>query len=203
MNAGNRPVRRARIAVAVVALPLIAAIAVLAFWPRTTTGTEHLHATGRGAAEAQLHQTAGTPPALGGGTALEVPPDSPVGSTPETSLAEAAGAPPAGASREGAAGLGDPRPPVDPAGAGFGTGLGGCHDRYGSDGQCLPVIPPSQAGHAREMLAAGLDPSTMSHPWSCAELRSLFPDGIAVRTPPEDPLLLDSDGDGIACGSGD
>ena len=53
------------------------------------------------------------------------------------------------------------------------------------------------------MVDAGLDPASMDHPWRCAELRVFFPDGIAVRIPGDDPLLLDTDGDGVACGIDD
>jgi hypothetical protein len=53
------------------------------------------------------------------------------------------------------------------------------------------------------MVDAGIDPSTMSHDWSCAELRTYFPTGIAVREPGVDPAHLDTDGDGVACGPND
>jgi hypothetical protein len=81
--------------------------------------------------------------------------------------------------------------------------LGGCLPEYGEDGQCLSVVPPSLADHAAAMLAAGVDPATMPHPWTCAELRTFFADGIALREPGNDPLRLDTDGDAIACGAGD
>ncbi len=77
--------------------------------------------------------------------------------------------------------------------------LGGCSEAYGEDGQCLPSIPPSQAKHAAEMVDAGLDPSSMAHPWTCPEVREYFADGIAVRMPGVDPDGLDRDGNGIAC----
>jgi hypothetical protein len=72
---------------------------------------------------------------------------------------------------------------------------GGCMISYGKGGQCLPLVPPSQAEH----VAAG----HMKPLWTCAELRLTFKDGIAVRTPKVDPLLLDENRDGIACGKGD
>jgi hypothetical protein len=72
---------------------------------------------------------------------------------------------------------------------------GGCNVAYGKAGQCLPKVPPSQAEH----VAAG----HMKARWECAELRSMFKTGISVRTAGVDPLLLDKNRDGIACGKGD
>lgn len=156
--------------------------------------------------------------------AVEPPAADSIGSTPETSLDAAAGAEivatgggdsntggitlealPAAPSapREGANGLGTPRTPVAPAEVKeTGVALGGCRPEYGATGQCLPVIPPSQAEHAAEMRAAGEDPSSMVYRWTCSDVRSLFPDGIAVRVPGVDPDGLDDDGDGRACEPG-
>ena len=41
----------------------------------------------------------------------------------------------------------------------------------------------------------------MDHPWTCDQVRQLFPQGIKVRS--RDTLGLDVDGDGTACGRGD
>jgi hypothetical protein len=72
---------------------------------------------------------------------------------------------------------------------------GGCHVSYGKAGQCLPMVPPSQAEH----VAAG----HMKPRWECTELRSMFKAGISVRVAGADPLLLDKNRDGTACGKGD
>lgn len=83
------------------------------------------------------------------------------------------------------------------------TQLGGCLSAYGDAGQCLPVVPPSAADHIREMVDAGLDPKSMSHPWTCSELRQYFPQGIAIRKQGVDPQRLDPDRNGIGCSDGD
>jgi hypothetical protein len=49
------------------------------------------------------------------------------------------------------------------------------------------------------MQDAGIDPSTMSMPWTCDEVATFFPDGLTVREPGVDPDGLDSDSDGTAC----
>lgn len=84
-----------------------------------------------------------------------------------------------------------------------GNGVGGCLREYGENGQCVPVVPPSMAGHLRDMADAGISPSTMEHRWSCSELRKYFPDGAAVRRKGVDPQRLDTDRDGRACDAGD
>lgn len=75
---------------------------------------------------------------------------------------------------------------------------GGCVPGYGTDGQCLPPIPPrlaaEHAGHA------GMDGPEMAMFYNCEDVRALLPDGIATE---EDLLGLDSNKDGIACGEGD
>jgi hypothetical protein len=81
--------------------------------------------------------------------------------------------------------------------------LGGCLKEYGDAGQCLPVVPPSLTGHLQQMKDAGLDPASMPHNWTCAEVRVYFPHGISVRQQGADPQHLDSNGDGIACGAAD
>jgi hypothetical protein len=75
---------------------------------------------------------------------------------------------------------------------------GGCTPGYGIDGQCLPAVPPSHAAHADHVMAMA---------WTCAEARTLLPGGIAVIKDKQDtkvdPLNLDTNEDGIACGTGD
>lgn len=83
-------------------------------------------------------------------------------------------------------------PPVDTKKV-KGTGNGGCVIGYGKPGQCLPVVPPSHAAHA----AHG-----MEMVWTCAEIRTIFVEGIPVNRG-KDSLKLDSNKDGVACGEGD
>ncbi len=75
---------------------------------------------------------------------------------------------------------------------------GGCVPGYGTDGQCLPPIPPrlaaEHAGHA------GMDGPEMAMFYTCEDVRALLPQGVAAV---EDSLGLDSNKDGIACGKGD
>lgn len=80
---------------------------------------------------------------------------------------------------------------------------GGCLAEYGETGQCLPTVPPSLAKHVQDMEKAGQDVSSMPHHWDCAEVRTFFPDGIAVRQAGVDPQGLDADEDGTACSAGD
>lgn len=85
---------------------------------------------------------------------------------------------------------------------GRGNGAG-CVRGYGRAGRCLPLVPPGHAGHR-----GGPDPSQA---WTCDRVRGLFPAGITVQGRgngdrgggPIDPLRLDADGDGTACGPGD
>lgn len=81
--------------------------------------------------------------------------------------------------------------------------LGGCLKEYGDAGECLPVVPPSQAEHVQQMKNAGLDPASMPHQWTCAEVRLYFPKGIVVRQRGVDPQRLDRNGDSVACGAAD
>jgi hypothetical protein len=75
---------------------------------------------------------------------------------------------------------------------------GGCVPGYGTNGQCLPPIPPRLAAeHAGHV---GMDGPEMAMFYNCEDVRALMPDGIATE---EDPLGLDSNKDGIACGKGD
>lgn len=72
-----------------------------------------------------------------------------------------------------------------------GNGQGnGCLKNYGEPGQCLPEISLMQ----QQM-------PDMDHPWDCAQVRELFPDGIAVHG--KDTLGLDRDGDHTMCDPGD
>ncbi|WP_104084003.1 hypothetical protein [Cryobacterium sp. Y11] len=93
------------------------------------------------------------------------------------------------------------RPAIDPAKEleKLSTSLGGCLREYGSAGQCLPTIPPSQAAHVKEMIDAGLNPHSMPHTWTCLEVRQYFPEGIEIRQKKTDPQRLDGDRDGIGC----
>lgn len=133
-----------------------------------------------------------------------------IGNKPEVSLNEAANAevgPAAGARREGrdrSSGLAE-QAAVDPADVlrSTETSLGGCLPQYGDDGQCLPAVPPSQSQHLQDMKQAGLDPGSMTHDWSCAEVLEYFPNGIAVRQVGVDPQELDPNDDGMACGPAD
>ena len=78
------------------------------------------------------------------------------------------------------------RSPVDPGDVLSPTAArGGCTPGYGNGGQCLPTRPPSADGAAP------------SNTWTCAAVRDIFPTGIATT---DDPLGLDTDGDGMACG---
>lgn len=139
---------------------------------------------------------------LAQGVAVQ-PPEAPsAGSAPQVSLVEAIAR--QDQQRTGAQELGAPRASVDPADvmSSSAAALGGCHPAYGTDGQCLPAIPPSMADHAAAMRDAGMDPATMDHPWACEEVAMFFPDGVAVRVPGVDPDGLDPDGNGVACDPG-
>ncbi|WP_146065656.1 hypothetical protein [Arthrobacter pityocampae] len=76
---------------------------------------------------------------------------------------------------------------------------GGCVPGYGTDGACLPPVPPrlaaEHAGHT------GMDGPEMAAFYLCEDVRALIPDGLAVQD--EDYLGLDSNKDGVACGKGD
>ncbi len=218
---------RRRWTFAAVALALILLVAVFAMWPRSVTpsaedGDPHSghisavaggsdaegaaiagsavappesHSTGD-APETSLAAAAGSEPLTGGGPAPGAVTTGPSGETYTAPAAADAELP----TRDGAAGLGRPRPDVKPTDViDPDSALGGCSDAYGADGQCLPTIPPSQAAHAAEMVEAGLDPLSMAHPWTCPEVREYFPKGIAVRVPGVDPDGLDADEDGMAC----
>ena len=122
-----------------------------------------------------------------------------LGNKKETPLAESAS--------EGKAKARDPktlpgkRPAIDPVKElkKLSVSLGGCLREYGAAGQCLPVIPPSQAAHVKEMVDDGLNPNSMPHTWTCSEVRQYFPDGIEIRQKKTDPQRLDLDRNGIGC----
>lgn len=91
-----------------------------------------------------------------------------------------------------------PAPIVNPSDVLPTNGLvNGCVAGYGRGVQCLPQTPPSHAAHAASSR------EDMSGYWTCAEARTLLPDGIVVDSPAGDPLRLDSNKDGTACGAGD
>jgi hypothetical protein len=72
-----------------------------------------------------------------------------------------------------------------------GNGQGnGCFKNYGEPGQCLPLLSPAQQAMP-----------DMNHPWTCVEVRELFPEGISVRG--SDTLGLDTNRDRTMCGPGD
>jgi hypothetical protein len=71
---------------------------------------------------------------------------------------------------------------------------GGCRPEYGPRGECLPFIPPSHVHHPDH---------DMDQAWTCEEARTLHPRGIRLKDRGTDPLGLDVNGDGIACGAGD
>ncbi|HEY5881426.1 MAG TPA: hypothetical protein VIU11_21130 [Nakamurella sp.] len=88
-----------------------------------------------------------------------------------------------------------PAPVVDPSDVLPNGLVNGCVAGYGRGVQCLPKTPPGHAGHG-----SGQD---MSVYCTCAQARTLLPDGITVDAAGADPLGLDSNRDGTACGAGD
>lgn len=73
--------------------------------------------------------------------------------------------------------------------------FGGCTEGYGRGKQCLPPVSPA---------AVAMKMTAEEHPWDCGEVAKLFPKGIAVnKKGAADPLRLDYNRDGIACGAGD
>lgn len=71
---------------------------------------------------------------------------------------------------------------------------GACTIGYGRGMQCLPTTPPS---------AGRMAMSVVEMPWTCAEVRTLFPAGLPLNQQGVDPAHLDRNGDGTACGAGD
>lgn len=185
-------------------LALVAVVGVL-FWPQSSEPEAALPDESHHSGETDTEIATGPGSALvidmSAAEVIEPPIAESAGDIPQSSLAEAAASQ---TSRTGADGLGQPRGDVDPSEViSSDAALGGCHEAYGEDGQCLPTIPPSLAAHAAEMDRAGLDPTSMPHHWTCAEVDLSFPDGIAVRVAGVDPDGLDTDLDGVACGPGD
>lgn len=171
--------------------------------PDTTDPPATRHSSGASDFETER----GAPDTDAGGAVAAAP-----GTTRQPSLADAAGAGPAGGVPRPHPSTGTPdrtvglseRSPVVPEDAlGSAPGLGGCLAEYGAAGQCLPVIPPSLASHVQDMADAGLDPSSMPHDWTCGEVRRYFPAGLPVRAAGIDPQGLDPTGDGTACGAAD
>ena len=88
---------------------------------------------------------------------------------------------------------------------------GGCVPGYGGDDRsCLPGVPPRLASTYN----AGMSGLELAVQWTCADVRALLPKGIKVdKVAPvadfpgardgKDPLRLDTNGDGTACGAGD
>ncbi|MFT4136216.1 hypothetical protein [Microbacterium sp.] len=198
---GERGGRR-RALIAVAAIASIVLVGAVFLWPRgAATSTEDV-VTGEDLHEHHALptvQASGAPLAVDMTTAevVQPPAGASAGDLARTSLAEASSAAPETSRADS---LGTPRAAIDPDEVlASGIAPGGCHASYGDDGQCLPVIPPSMAAHAAQMLQAGEDPLSMPHPWTCTEVVQLFPDGISVRAPDDDPDRLDGDGDGLAC----
>ena len=71
---------------------------------------------------------------------------------------------------------------------------GGCTPGYGRGLACLPPVSPA---------AAAMRMSALEMPWTCADVRTLMPAGIALDRLGLDPLHLDRNGDGTACSPGD
>ena len=126
------------------------------------------------------------------------PPPAPSAAATGMSLAEAAGKPHGigardlrghGKARGKAAGAKNNRREGD----GAVVNINGCIVGYGDGGQCLPAVPPSAAamGHTR-----------LEMPWRCQEVRLYFAHGVKL-TGKTDVLKLDSNKDGVACGTGD
>jgi hypothetical protein len=82
-----------------------------------------------------------------------------------------------------------PIKPGDSAIVGKSGQYGGCTPGYGRGRECLPP--------------ASADGRPAGAPWTCAEVASLLPKGIRLNVRGVDPLGLDTNGDGIACGTGD
>jgi hypothetical protein len=94
------------------------------------------------------------------------------------------------------------RIPEDRIGSGV---TGGCVLGYGKGKLCLPTVPPGERAHAGHAGVADL-----ASRWTCSQVWLLFPKGIAVNSSRDgvgsdgvDPLGLDTNEDGVACGSGD
>ncbi len=95
------------------------------------------------------------------------------------------------------------RIPKDSIGSGV---TGGCVLGYGKGLNCLPTVPPGEIAHAQHAGSV----ADLSARWTCSQVWLLFPDGLEVNRAKDgvgsegvDPLGLDSNRDGVACGEGD
>lgn len=118
-------------------------------------------------------------------------------SQPQTSLLEAASRYNPPNPDDIILGKGTPRAAVRAPSSVAAAGQPGCIPQYGKDGQCLPLVPPSQTAHVGH-----IGQQQLTRLWTCAEVRTLFPDGVALASN-ADPLRLDTNNDRIACGQGD
>jgi hypothetical protein len=114
----------------------------------------------------------------------------------QTSLLEAASRDNRPVAKDLVLGDGTPRKAVEATRDMPAVGNKGCVPQYGKEGQCLPLVPPSQTAHAGHVA-----PQQLTRLWTCSEVRTLFPDGLPLGE--ADPLNLDTNKDRIACGAGD
>jgi hypothetical protein len=75
---------------------------------------------------------------------------------------------------------------------------GGCEPGYGDGKSCLPISSPTET-----RLNAAMPDMLHEVPWTCAEVRQVFPNGITLQNKQNDPQKLDRNGDGTGCGRGD
>lgn len=154
--------------------------------------------------------TAAAAPGAAPPSATQPPPVEAADSRPDSQIPEAV-VPIAGVAPE-ADGVNEPEPEqaegikmTSDKGKGLDAGdvsdtamAGGCVPGYGTDGECLPPVPPRLAAeHAGHV---GMDGHAMAMFYTCEDVRALIPDGLTTEG---DPLGLDSNDDGIACGKGD
>jgi len=146
------------------------------------------------AAAAQVETPVGESVTAAGAPAI---PEFDPASQPQTTLLEAASQENAPVTEDIVLGEGTPREAVSAARDAAAVGNAGCVPQYGEKGQCLPLVPPSHTAHAGHVAQHKL-----TRLWTCAEVRTLFPAGVALREK-ADPLGLDTNKDSIACGRGD
>lgn len=118
-------------------------------------------------------------------------------SQPQTSLLEAASQENAPVTEDVVLGEGTPREAIAAAREAAAVGNAGCVPQYGEKGQCLPLVPPSHTAHSGHV-----SQQQLTRLWRCAEVRTLFPAGVALKGK-ADPLGLDTNKDRVACGKGD
>jgi cytoskeletal protein RodZ len=75
-----------------------------------------------------------------------------------------------------------------------GAHTGGCTPGYGQGALCLQITPPS---------AVAMDMTVQEMPWTCTEVKTIFPNGLPLNVKGVDPAHLDGNKDGIACDTGD